>query len=130
MKMILKPLAWSASMAAIFILNPILPVQAEEVDLSCMKHRVRAKIAVSNRFREFDVLVENHCPGPVYWSMCIERMDPQTSKIMETLTPSSRVKVDKKTRVNLRMMRISEESDPQLESRNFIWMLHMHWNPR
>ena len=119
MKMILKPLAWSAAMAVIFILNPILPVQAEEVDLSCMKHRVRAKIAVSNRFREFDVLVENHCPGPVYWSMCIERMDPQTNKIVETLTPAGQVKVDKKTRVNLRMMRVSEESDPQLEFEEF-----------
>jgi hypothetical protein len=129
MKMILKPLAWSASMAAIFILNPILPVQAEEVDLSCMKHRVRAKIAVSNRFREFDVIVENQCPGPVYWSMCIERMDPQTSKILETLTPSGQVQVDKKTRVNLRMMRVSEESDPQLEFEDFYLDVGYALNP-
>jgi len=119
MKMILKPLTWAVGMAVIFILNPLLPVQAEEVDLSCMEHRVRAKIAVSNRFREFDVIVENHCPGPAYWSMCIERMDPQTSKILETFTPSGQVQKDKKTRVNLRMMRVSEESDPVMEFEEF-----------
>jgi hypothetical protein len=129
MKTILKPLAWSASLAVIFILNPILPVHSEEVDLSCMKHRVRAKIAVSNRFREFDVIVENRCPGPVYWSMCIERLDPRSSKILETLTPSGQIQVDKKTRVNLRMNSISEQSDSQLEFEKFYLDVGFALNP-
>jgi cell division protein FtsB len=94
-----------------------------------MKHRVRAKIAVSNRFREFDVIVENRCPGPVYWSMCIERLDPRSSKILETLTPSGQVQMEKKTRVNLRMNRISEESDSQLEFEKFYLDVGYARNP-
>ena len=109
----LKPLALIASLAVIFMVNPVMPLQAAEVDFSCMKDRVREKIQVSGRFKEFDVILENHCPGPVYWSVCIERMDPWTSKKLETLTPSGQVQAEKKTRVNLRMSRLSEESDPQ-----------------
>jgi len=119
MKIVLRPLVCFATLAVVFGFNPVMPLQAAEVDLSCMEHRVRAKIAVSNRFREFDVIVENRCPGPAYWSMCIERMDPQTSKLLETFTPSGQVQKDKKTRVNLRMMRVSDESDPVMEFEEF-----------
>ncbi len=129
MTTILKPLVWSASLSVIFILSPLLPVQAEEVDLSCMKHRVRAKIQVSNRYREFDVLIENTCPGPVYWSMCIERMDPQTRKIRETLTPSGQIQQEKKTRVNLRMTQVSDESDPRIVFEEFYLGVGFALNP-
>jgi hypothetical protein len=129
MKSILKPFTWSFCLTAILIFNPLLPLQAEEVDFSCMKHRVRAKIAVSDRFREFDVIVENRCPGPVYWSMCIERMHTKSSKIIETLTPSGQVQVDKKTRVNLRMNVISDESDPKLEFEKFYLDVAFDLNP-
>ena len=129
MTTILKPLVWSASLSVIFIFSPLLPVQAEEVDLSCMKHRVRAKIQVSKRFREFDVLLENRCPGPVYWSMCIERMDPQTRKIKETLTPSGQVQQEKKTRVNLRMAQVSDDSDPRIVFEEFYLGVGFALNP-
>ena len=129
MTTILKPIVWSASLSVIFIFSPFLPVQAEEVDLSCMKHRVRAKIQVSKRFREFDVLLENRCPGPVYWSMCIERMDPQTRKIKETLTPSGQVQQEKKTRVNLRMAQVSDDSDPRIVFEEFYLGVGFALNP-
>ena len=129
MTTILKPIVWSASLSVIFIFSPLLPVQAEEVDLSCMKHRVRAKIQVSKRFREFDVLLENRCPGPVYWSMCIERMDPQTRKIKETLTPSGQVQQEKKTRVNLRMAQVSDDSDPRIVFEEFYLGVGFALNP-
>ena len=129
MTTILKPIVWSASLSVIFIFSPLLPVQAEEVDLSCMKHRVRAKIQVSNRFREFDVLLENRCPGQVYWSMCIERMDPQTRKIKETLTPSGQVQQEKKTRVNLRMAQVSDDSDPRIVFEEFYLGVGFALNP-
>lgn len=119
MKTLLKSLAWSLCLAVFFILNPGPVVQAEEVDLSCMKHRVRTKIQVSNSFREFDVIVENRCPGPVYWSMCIERLDPSTQDILETLEPSGQVRVEKKTRVNLRMNRVTDETDPVIVFEEF-----------
>ena len=129
MTTILKPIVWSASLSVIFIFSPLLPVQAEEVDLSCMKHRVRAKIQVSKRFREFDVLLENRCPGQVYWSMCIERMDPQTRKIKETLTPSGQVQQEKKTRVNLRMAQVSDDSDPRIVFEEFYLGVGFALNP-
>lgn len=129
MATILKPIVWSASLSVIFIFSPLLPVQAEEVDLSCMKHRVRAKIQVSKRFREFDVLLENRCPGQVYWSMCIERMDPQTRKIKETLTPSGQVQQEKKTRVNLRMAQVSDDSDPRIVFEEFYLGVGFALNP-
>jgi len=129
MKTFLKPLAWSASMAVAFILYPILTVQAEEVDFSCMKHQVRAKIPVSNNFREFDIIVENRCPGAVYWSICLERMYPQSRKILETLSPSGQIFVEKKTRVNLRMNRVSDESDPQLVFEEFYLNVEFALDP-
>jgi hypothetical protein len=129
MTTILKPLVWFVSLSVIFIFSPLLPVQAEEVDLSCMKHRVRAKIQVSGLFREFDVLLENRCPGPVYWSMCIERMGPQSRKILETLTPSGQLQVEKKTRVNLRMARVSDESEPQIVFEEFYLDVGFALNP-
>ena len=125
----LKALAWFIGLAVIFILNPVMPIQAEEVDLSCTKHRVRSKIAVSDRFREFDVIIENRCPGPVYWSTCIERMDPWTNKTLETFTPSGQLQAEKKTRVNLRMKRVTEDSDPRLVFEEFYLSVGLDLKP-
>lgn len=83
--------------------------QAAEIDFSCMEYRVWGKNHVSDRYREFDVVLENRCPGPANWSMCIERMDPHTNKVLETHTPSGRVLPEKKARVNLQLKRGSNE---------------------
>jgi len=84
-------------------------VQAEEVDFSCVKLDVRGKRQVTDRYKEYDVQIRNQCPGAVYWSMCIERMDPWSNAIVETHTPTGRVERDKKARVNLQMKRGPEE---------------------
>ena len=119
MTTLLRKFALLICLFAVSVSIPVAPLWAAEVDFSCVSSKVKGKIQVSAHHKEYDIVLENHCPGSVYWSMCIERMDPQTSKIVETLTPSGQVKVDKKTRVNLRMMRVSEESDPQLEFEEF-----------
>lgn len=102
-----------ASLAAYFALIFAAPLAAEEIDFSCMKDRVRAKIQVSQRYQEYDVIVENRCRGTVYWSMCIERMDPWTNEILETLTPSGKVQAEKKLRVNLQMMERMNEAQSE-----------------
>jgi hypothetical protein len=79
------------------------PAEAQEADLSCMNYRVLDKIQVAERYNEYDVIVENRCPGAVYWTMCIERLDSRTSKILESHTPSGYVEKDRKSRVNLQM---------------------------
>jgi hypothetical protein len=85
----------------------LIPCEAEllaaETDFSCMSHEVRGKIQVAERYKEYDVVVQNRCPGPVYWSMCIERMDPLTHKVLEVHTPSGWLEADKRARVNLQM---------------------------
>lgn len=80
-----------------------LTANAEDVDLSCMSHRVVDKIQVAARYKEYDVIVGNDCPGPVYWSMCIERLDPLSQRVLEVHTPSGQVEAGEKNRVNLQM---------------------------
>jgi len=87
-----------------------LPAPAEEIDLSCMEDRVRARGQVDKRYHEFDVILENRCPGKVNWSMCIERLNPWTHQVVETLSPSGQAQVEKKFRINLQMMRQSNEA--------------------
>ncbi len=89
-----------------------LPAHAEEIDFSCVDEKVLTKIQVSNRYREFDIVLEHQCPGAVFYSMCIERMDPWTHKRLEALTPSGFVQVDKKMRHNLQMMAVENKSGP------------------
>jgi len=89
----------------------VFSVQAEEIDFSCVKEQVNAKTRVTQRYQEYDVSLKNQCPGSVYWSMCIERIHPWTSEIMDTLTPSGQVLVDKKFRINLQMMKILDEKN-------------------
>lgn len=94
---------------------------AEEVDFSCMKESVKTKTQVSHKYREYDIVLENQCSESVYWSMCIERINPWTNKITETLTPSARVEKDKKFRINLQMKIQEEES---IESYEKFYVSH------
>jgi hypothetical protein len=78
-------------------------VEAAEVDFSCMNFAVRGKTPLTDRFKEYDVILTNGCPGPVYWTMCIERLDPVSHQNIEVHNPSGRIDKDKKARVNLQM---------------------------
>jgi len=93
------------------LLNAFLPAaaKAQEADLSCMNYRVLDKIQVAERYNEYDVIVENRCPGAVYWTMCIERLDSRTSKILESHTPSGYAEKERKSRVNLQMKKGDEQ---------------------
>ena len=76
--------------------------QGESVDFSCMKVQVRPIIQVTDRHKEYDIVVRNKCPGGVYWSMCIERMDPWTHKVVEPHYPAGAVQAGKKARSTCR----------------------------
>lgn len=102
MKSILQNLG-AAVVGCLLLLTGPLELRAAETDFSCMSHEVRGKIQVAERYKEYDVVVQNRCPGPVYWSMCIERMDPLTHKVLEVHTPSGYVEADERARVNLQM---------------------------
>ncbi len=94
-----------AILAIAFLVVPFTVVQAAEIDFSCMKYRVWGKNHVSDRYREFDVVLENRCPGPAKWAMCIERVDPWTNKVVETHNPTGVIQPEKKSRVNLQLKR-------------------------
>ena len=84
--------------------------QAEEVDFSCMSYKVWGKGHVSANFKDYDIVVYNRCPGAVYWSMCMERVDPWTNKIVEPHEPTGYIDVDKKARVNLQLHKSTNKS--------------------
>jgi hypothetical protein len=94
-----------SSIPAILVLAACLastfPVQAAEVDFSCMSHKVWPKGHVSSEYISYDIVIENSCPGAVYWAMCIERLDPNSHKVVENHSPTGYVEADKKARVNL-----------------------------
>jgi hypothetical protein len=91
-------------LAAAFLLSLFTTgAAAEPVDFSCMSHTVRAKTPLTDRYKEYDVIMMNRCPGPVYWTMCIERLDPLTHRILEVHTPSGMIGEEDKSRVNLQM---------------------------
>lgn len=92
-----------SAVAALSLLFLSPAAWAAEVDFSCMKHFVRAKTIVTDRFKEYDVVLHNQCPGAVYWSMCIERIDPWTRAIMDVHTPTGYLEPEKKSRVNMQM---------------------------
>ena len=83
---------------------------AEEVDFSCMSYKVWGKGHVSANYQDYDIVIYNRCPGAVYWSMCIERVDPWTNKTVETHEPTGYVDLDKKARVNLQLPKSSHKS--------------------
>ncbi len=107
-------------LTAFCVFNFTPNVQAEEIDFSCMKQRVRAKVQVAERYREYDIIVENRCPGDVYWSLCIERLDPWTHQVVEVLTPSGKILADKKFRVNLQMKQKNKGRDQKLYEELYV----------
>jgi hypothetical protein len=114
-KMSLKFHLLLISLTALSVLATGPALLAQESDFSCMKDSVRNKTQVSRNYREYDIVLENQCSEPVYWSMCIERMNPWTNEIKETLTPSARVGSDKKFRINLQMKRQVEDTREDFE---------------
>lgn len=94
-------------LGAILTLLTALPfaslAQADDVDFSCMSYKVWSKSHVSNQYRSYDIVVQNDCPGAVYWAMCIERLDLNTHKVIETHNPTGYVDEGKKARVNLNL---------------------------
>jgi len=99
--LILKRTGITAGLIALLLFAPVSTLQAAEVDFSCMSYKVWPKRHLSHRYREFDIVLQNHCPGPVYWSMCIERIDAKTLSVWETLKPAGYIETEKKARVNL-----------------------------
>jgi hypothetical protein len=99
---------FSPALATVVLIAASLPFTAsaaDEVDFSCMGLEVKGKTQVTETHKEYDVVLTNNCPGPVYWAMCIERLDPYTSRILEAHTPTGYVEAEQKTRVNLQMKR-------------------------
>lgn len=93
----------AAAASCLLLTSGPLELRAAETDFSCMSHEVRGKIQVAERYREYDVNVQNGCPGPVYWAMCIERVDPLSHKVLEVHTPTGYLEAEQKSRVNLQM---------------------------
>lgn len=89
-------------LAAVFNASPAR-AETGDVNFSCMREEVRGIIQVTDRYKEFDIVLRNRCPGDAYWTMCIERMDPWTHKVIESHFPSGLVQADKKSRVNVQM---------------------------
>ena len=110
MNTILKSGALFISLAAVAASTSLTDLQAEEVDFSCMSYLVREKVQVSKKYKEVDIILRNRCPGAVYWNMCIEQINPLTDKIEEELTPSGFIEKEKKSKVNLQIKRLTDES--------------------
>ena len=88
-----------------FSLAGVFPVQAADVDFSCMSYKVWPKSHISSEYTSYDIVIQNSCPGSVYWAMCIERLDPDSHKVVETHNPTGYVEADKKARVNLNLFK-------------------------
>jgi hypothetical protein len=97
-------------LAIVLLVFPAMAAQASEVDFSCMSYKVWSKEHLSDRYRDFDIVLQNDCPGAVYWSMCIERVDPWTGKIVEEHIPTGYIEAEKKSRVNLHLNRNPDDS--------------------
>lgn len=82
-----------------------IPANAADVDFSCMSYKVWGKGHVSDQYRTYDIVIQNECPGPVYWAMCIERLNHDNQSVVETHNPTGYVEVDKTARVNLQLKR-------------------------
>jgi len=77
--------------------------KAATVNFSCMSYEVNGKPQVTDRYKEYDVVLRNQCPGAVNWNLCIERLDPQTHEILEALNPSGHLEAGARSRVNLQI---------------------------
>jgi hypothetical protein len=94
-----------AILTVVLLLIQVTAAQAEDADFSCMSFRVWDKSHLSNQYMDHDIVLQNDCPGSVYWSMCIERVDPWTNEILETHSPMGYLEAEKKARVNLHLQR-------------------------
>ena len=83
--------------------TPLPAADNESVDFSCMRNFVRGKIQVTDRHKEYDAVLDNRCPGGVYWKMCIERIDPWSREIVEVHNPAGYIETDRRSRVNMQM---------------------------
>lgn len=110
-------------------LLPAAAGAAEEVDLSCVSLQVKGKTQVSERYKEYDVVLLNSCPGPVYWSMCIERIDPYDVRILEAHTPTGYIEVEQKIRVNLQVKKATEAMDFRHRFQEFYVATHFAIDP-
>lgn len=90
-------------------LLPAGVLSAADIDFSCMSYDVRGKVQLMERYKEYDVVLRNRCPGPVHWSMCIERIDPLSHEVVETHTPSGYLEEGKTSRVNLQLKKGPED---------------------
>jgi len=99
----LKKYGLPATLALGALLAGTAPAAAAEIDFSCMTFKVWGKSHVSDQYNSFDVVIQNSCPGDVYWAMCIERLDPDSHKVVETHNPTGYVQADQKARVNLNL---------------------------
>jgi hypothetical protein len=94
-------------------------VEASEVDFSCMSFSVRGKTPLTSQFKEYDVILTNRCPGSVYWTMCIERLDPLSHDNIEIHNPSGMIEEEQKVRVNLQMKRGADSMGSQKRYQEF-----------
>jgi hypothetical protein len=97
--------SYPAILALVACLIATFPVQAADVDFSCMSYKVWPKSHVSTQYTSYDIVIQNSCPGSVYWAMCIERLDPDTHKVVETHNPTGFVEAEKTARVNLNLFK-------------------------
>jgi len=95
----------SGTLSLVLFFFPVMAAEAADVDYSCMNYKVWDKEHSSNQYKDTDVVLQNRCPGSVYWSMCIERVDPWTGKILETHDLVGFIEAEKKARVNLHLQK-------------------------
>ncbi len=123
MKTLFRKFVYITIFFAVSVSIPVTLLQAEEVDFSCMNYLVKGKTQVSEHYKEFDIVLENRCPGTVYWSMCIERMDPWTNEIQVGLNPSGKIEMHKKSRVNLQTKKLWDNSHERHSYQEFYFSI-------
>lgn len=114
------------TVACTLFLSTLVSSQAHAADaaedtFACMKEQVRPIIQVTDQHQEFDVVLRNECPGDVYWAMCIDRLDPWTHRVIESLTPTGYVKHGTKTRVNLQMKAVPDADGDVARAQEFYF---------
>jgi hypothetical protein len=105
------------------LLAPAQSVAADTGDdtFACMKEQVRPIIQVTDQHQEFDLVIRNECPGDVYWAMCIDRLDPWTHRVIESLAPAGYVKAGARTRVNLQMKAVPDADGDVVRAQEFYY---------
>ena len=129
MKTLFRKFTFLTILFAVGVSVPVTQLPAEDVDFSCMSYEVKGKIQVSTHRKEYDIILVNSCPGSVYWSMCIELMDPWTNEIQVALTPSGKLEMEKQSRVNLQMKNLLDESRTRYAFQSFYLNIVYALNP-